>query len=162
MLSNTLPKKSMILYLTWRNRVTTWPSVTEEVIDQLWWKKYLAAAMEEVLDQLHGTNRPDQMLWNKYLTICDGRSTQLAIMKEVFEFLEWKMWLTRPDIMEQTYHPLWWKIYLSSYNGRSSWPAAMEEVVDQLQWKKSLTTCSGRSPWPAEMEEVVDQLQWKR
>jgi len=65
--------------------------VTEEVIDQLWWKKYLAAAMEGVLDQLHGTNRRDQMLWNKYLTICDGRSTQLAIMKEVFEYLEWKM-----------------------------------------------------------------------
>ena len=36
----------------------------------------------------------------------------------------------------------------------------MDELADQLQGKKYLTTYNGRSSWPAAMEEVVDHLQW--
>ena len=73
-----------------------------------------------------------------------------------------------------------WKKYLTSCNGKSSWPVHWKEVVYHLQGRSKqslelswavldqlhLTTCKGRSPtcnarssWPA-VEEVVDHQYW--
>ena len=60
--------------------------------------------------------------------------------------------------MEEVVHQLQWKKSLTSYNGRSSSPAAMEEAVDVSPAAMEEVVASRRA---AAMEEVVDQLKWK-